>query len=207
VETLTAQIPGLAYVPAYLEPEAQLSLFATVDSQPWLSDLRRRVQHYGYRYDYTRKQLDPSLYLGPLPAWAAGLAQRLHQDAFIAAVPDQLIVNEYLAGQGIASHVDCVPCFGDTVLSLSLGGPCVMDLTHVRERAAVSVLLEPGSLLVLRGAARYAWKHGIAARKTDTYGGRSFPRRRRVSLTFRTVLLHSSDSIVPAHKEASGPVG
>jgi alkylated DNA repair dioxygenase AlkB len=56
------------------------------------------VQHYGYRYDYTRKQLDASLYLGPLPIWAAELARRLHRDAFIAAVPDQLIVNEYLPG-------------------------------------------------------------------------------------------------------------
>jgi alkylated DNA repair dioxygenase AlkB len=189
VETLTAQIPGLAYVPAYLDPEAQPSLLATIDAQPWLSDLRRRVQHYGYRYDYTRKALDDSLYLGPLPDWAATLAQRLHADGFIAAVPDQLIVNEYLPGQGIASHVDCVPCFGDTVLSLSLGGPCVMDLTHISSRTAVSLLLEPGSLLVLRDAARYAWRHGIAARKSDQYAGRTIPRRRRVSLTSRTAIL------------------
>lgn len=189
METLTVQIPGLCYVPGYLEPEAQEALLATVDAQPWLADLRRRVQHYGYHYDYTRKQLDASLFLGPLPAWAAELARHLHADGHCTAVPDQLIVNEYLPGQGIASHVDCVPCFGDTVISLSLGGPCVMDLTHVRERTAVSLLLEPGSLLVLQGAARYQWKHGIAARKLDLYGDRSIPRRRRVSLTFRTAIL------------------
>jgi alkylated DNA repair dioxygenase AlkB len=191
VETTVARIPGLAYIPGYIDPEAQQTLLNAIDAALWLSDLRRRVQHYGYRYDYTRKAIDDSLFLGPLPPWAASLAERLHTDGHIAAVPDQLIVNEYLPGQGIASHIDCVPCFGDTVLSLSLGGPCVMDLSHARERTVASLLLEPGSLLVLREAARYAWRHGIASRKTDHYAGRTITRRRRVSLTFRTVVLAS----------------
>jgi hypothetical protein len=41
--------------PAYVDPEEQQALLDAVDAAPWLSDLRRRVQHYGYRYDYTRK--------------------------------------------------------------------------------------------------------------------------------------------------------
>lgn len=64
-------------------------------------------------------------------------------------------------------------------------------IVNVRLGTAVSVLLEPGGLLILRGAARYAWKHGIGARKTDTYADRSIPRRRRTSLTFRTAILPS----------------
>ncbi len=191
METIVAAIPGLAYIPAYVDPEEQQTLLSAIDAAPWLSDLRRRVQHYGYRYDYIRKALDDSLFLGPLPSWAAALAERLHADGHIAALPDQLSVNEYLPGQGIASHVDCVPCFGGTVLSLSLGSPCVMDLSHARERTVASLLLEPGSLLILREAARYAWRQGIAARKTDHYAGRTLTRRRRVSLTFRTVVIPS----------------
>jgi hypothetical protein len=30
-------------------------LLDAVDAAPWLSDLRRRVQHYDYHYDYTYK--------------------------------------------------------------------------------------------------------------------------------------------------------
>lgn len=191
METTVAAIPGLAYIPAYVDPEEQQALLSAVDAAPWLSDLRRRVQHYGYRYDYSRKALDESLFLGPLPPWAAPFAARLHADGHIAALPDQLIVNEYLPGQGIASHIDCVPCFGDTVVSLSLGSPCVMDLSHAQERTVASLLLEPGSLLIMREEARYAWRHGIAARKTDHYAGRTLTRRRRLSLTFRTVVLPS----------------
>jgi alkylated DNA repair dioxygenase AlkB len=49
--------------------------------------------------------------------------------------------------------------------------------------------LEPGSLLVLSGEARFAWTHGIAARRFDVIDGVRTARARRVSLTFRTVVL------------------
>jgi alkylated DNA repair dioxygenase AlkB len=50
------------------------------------------------------------------------------------------------------------------------------------------MFLEPGSLTVMKDDARYAWKHAIPARKTDTYQGHKVERQRRLSLTFRTVL-------------------
>jgi hypothetical protein len=45
------------------------------------------------------------------------------------------------------------------------------------------------SLLVMKDEARYKWTHGIAKRKSDRYRGRTIVRRRRVSLTFRKVIL------------------
>jgi len=181
-------IEGLAYVRSYLDLQEQHALLATVDSQPWRADLRRRVQHYGYRYDYTRKRVDADLFLGPLPSWAALLAQRLHDDGYSDDVPDQVIVNEYLPGQGISAHIDCAPCFAESVLSLSLGSTCVMRLSR-SDAEPVEVFLEPGSLLVMRGDARYEWRHEIAARRSDRWNGQTIARERRVSLTFRTVLL------------------
>lgn len=44
------------------------------------------------------------------------------------------------------------------------------------------------SMLVLRGAARYEWAHGISPRKYDKINGVLQPRSRRVSLTFRQAL-------------------
>jgi alkylated DNA repair dioxygenase AlkB len=183
-----ATIPGLHYQAAYLTAAEQHQLLTAIDQQPWLTDLKRRVQHYGYRYDYTRRTVDAAGYLGPLPAWSAPLRQRLLIDGWATHPLDQLIVNEYLPGQGIASHIDCVPCFGATILAISLGGACVMTFTRVSDGSQVSLLLEPGSLLVLTGAARYAWKHGIPARKTDMYQGQVLPRRRRISVTLRTII-------------------
>jgi alkylated DNA repair dioxygenase AlkB len=190
VETVL-RVEGLGYVAGYVDAAGQRDLLATIDAQPWREDLRRRVQHYGYRYDYTRRKADASLFLGPLPDWAAQVGERLHADGHAPAPPDQLIVNEYRPGQGIAAHVDCVPCFGGTVLSISLGSACVLTMTLPAPDGADrrDVLLEPGSLLVLNGPARYDWRHGIAGRKTDRWGGATLTRGRRVSLTFRTVLL------------------
>jgi alkylated DNA repair dioxygenase AlkB len=188
MSTAVVDIPGLHYVAEYLVPEEQTQLLLAIDQQPWLHDLKRRVQHYGYRYDYTRRSIDDSLYLGPLPPWSQPLTERLLRDRWSARPLDQLIINEYLPGQGISSHVDCVPCFDNTIISVSLGSACIMQYTHTTTGAVVPVVLEPGSLVVMAGESRYHWKHGIPARKTDSYQGRTIIRRRRVSLTLRTII-------------------
>jgi alkylated DNA repair dioxygenase AlkB len=188
VRTAAPAIPGLTYVADYLNPEEQAELLTVIDRLPWSNDLKRRVQHYGYRYDYSRKTIDHDLYLGPLPDWAKALEERLRHDGHATLQLDQLIVNEYLPGQGIAPHIDCVPCFADTVLSLSLGSSCVLTMSQRDGGTKLPVLLEQGSLLVMAGEARYDWLHGIASRKSDKYEEYTFSRGRRVSLTFRTVL-------------------
>jgi alkylated DNA repair dioxygenase AlkB len=184
-------VPGLKYIAGFVSDLEEVSLLGAVDAGPWRTDLRRRVQHYGYRYDYKARKVDPSMYLGPLPAWAESLAARLLTQGHMPSAPDQLIVNEYEPGQGIAAHVDCVPCFGPVVCSITLGSQCVMELSAVEGDGAKSLVLERGSLLVLAGEARYRWRHAIPARRSDTIDGQIHPRGRRVSLTFRTVVIES----------------
>lgn len=180
-------VEGLKYAQEFISALDETALLAAVDAEAWLSDLKRRVQHYGYRYDYKARKVDPSLYLGSLPNWIHPLAARLVSGGHMTTAPDQVIVNEYLPGQGISSHVDCVPCFGPVLCSLSLGSHCMMDLECVENGENLSLLLEPRSLLVLSGDARYKWRHAIPGRKTDKFSGQVFRRGRRVSLTFRTV--------------------
>jgi alkylated DNA repair dioxygenase AlkB len=164
-------------------------LLDAIDREQWLTDLHRRVQHYGYKYDYKARKIDRSMYLGALPLWVQPVAARLLSEGYMQDMPDQLIVNEYEPGQGIAAHVDCIPCFGSIVCSVTLGSQCVMELTEVAGLGSESLLLEYGSLLVLAGESRYNWKHGIPARKSDKFGGLLLRRSRRVSLTFRTVII------------------
>lgn len=184
-----AQIKGLTYLDAYISPAEAAQLLNQIDQQPWLADLKRRVQHYGYKYDYRTRQIDQSMRLGQLPVWLQPLAQRLHAEQHILATPDQVIINEYLPGQGIADHIDCEPCFGDTILSLTLGSGCMMNLTHKSSRARVSIWLAPQSLIIMQNEARYEWLHGIPARKRDVVAGEKRLRTRRVSLTFRKVIV------------------
>jgi alkylated DNA repair dioxygenase AlkB len=180
-------ISGLRYLPDYIDTAAEVALIQQIDSQPWLSDLKRRVQHYGYKYDYRARGISRELKLGAIPDWLAGLGERLHREGIFAHIPDQVIVNEYLAGQGITPHIDCVLCFGETIASLSLGSHCVMEFTRGGEK--VLQFLEPCSLVVLSDTARYEWQHSIPQRKADQWNGQKLLRGRRISLTFRTVIL------------------
>jgi len=188
-ETDAVDIPGLHYCSHYITGEEQRGLLAIIDQQPWLTDLKRRVQHYGYRYDYKARMVTPELYLGPLPDWLMPIAHRLHREGLFSALPDQAIINEYLPGQGISAHVDCVPCFGEEIASLNLGSACVMEFTHPHNAKQTKVL-EPCSLFVISGSARYEWQHCIPARKSDVIGGVKINRARRVSITFRKVILN-----------------
>lgn len=179
--------PGARRVDDWVTAEEEAHLLAAIDDAPWRDDLRRRVQHYGWRYDYRARAVDATMRLGPLPPWADALARRIAAEGLDARAPDQVIVNEYLPGQGIARHVDCVPCFGPVVLSLSLGSGYVMDLHAPQTLQRLPLPLPRRSLLVLAGPSRLAWSHAIAARQTDVVDGVKVPRGRRVSLTFRTV--------------------
>lgn len=188
LESDPTPIPGLTYIPGYINIDNQNQLLNVIDQQEWSTKLERRIQQYGYRYDYENGSLASSSDLGPLPDWVQNMASRLSDDGLTANVPDQVIINEYEPGQGITSHVDCIPCFGKTIITLSLGSLCVIDFTKLQTKEKVSILLLPGSVLVMQGAARYEWEHGIAARNKHTYKGKEFMRTRRVSMTFREVL-------------------
>ncbi|MEV5572867.1 alpha-ketoglutarate-dependent dioxygenase AlkB [Spirillospora sp. NPDC052269] len=180
-------IPGLLCTHDWLDEDGRRRLMADIDAAAWSSPLRRRVQHYGHHYDYGRRGVDDTP-APPLPPWAAALAGRLHEDGHFDRTPDQVIVNEYLPGQGISAHVDHVPTFGPVVASISLLSSCVMDFVHPEDETRVPVRLAPGTLCVMSGPARFTWRHAIAARKTDPAPTGRVPRGRRVSVTFRTVL-------------------
>lgn len=175
-------------VPDFLTKSEEDELIQAIDAAPWNQDLKRRVQHYGFRYDYKARAVSLRDRLGELPDWAADVARRLVDYGYFTSPPDQVIVNEYKPGQGINPHTDRSTCFGPSVASLSLGSDIVMDFTDGAGKSG-SVLLPRRSMLILRGSSRTVWRHGIAPRRRDTNSLGTFVRTRRVSLTFRTVLV------------------
>jgi alkylated DNA repair dioxygenase AlkB len=149
--------------------EEEARLIAEVDKGTWNTSLKRRTQHYGIEYDYKKKWISSDdAATATLPSWCQFLIDRLHERHIISSNPVQLLVNEYEPGQGIARHSDS-PAFGDLVLSLSLGSTCIMQLRNGED--CIDVPLEPRSLLVLSGEARWKWTHEIPARKSDVIEG------------------------------------
>ena len=111
-------------------------------------------------------------------------------------MPDQVIINEYRAGQGIAAHIDVPASFADGIATISLLESWEMVFhapVRSREARKVPQLLERRSVAVMRGAARWKWKHEIVGRNSDPpvdgIGKQRRRRQRRISLTFRKVRL------------------
>jgi alkylated DNA repair dioxygenase AlkB len=181
-------VDGVDYVGGFLSASDCDAICEALDAVAWDTTLKRRVQHFGYRYDYRARTVPADAWLGPLPDWLQRLAQWMVEYGHFDALPDQVIANEYLPGQGISAHVDCEPCFGETIASLSLLSTCEMVFRRAVTGERRSLMLAPGSLLVLKGEARYDWTHEIPARSADDVDGEKRPRGRRMSLTFRNVI-------------------
>ena len=178
-------VQGLIYAQYFLNNEEQIKTLQEIDKLPWQNDLKRRVQHYGYKYNYKARTIDHTMFVGPLPPFAVEVANKLILTGLINEMPDQLIVNEYQPGQGISAHIDCEPCFKNTIVTVSLGSVYEMDFISLESGEVRPTVLELGSALILENDSRYQWMHRIKARKSD----HKVPRGRRVSLTYRNVIL------------------
>lgn len=180
---------GLTLVPDFVDPSQEVAILTWLDQQPWDTSLKRRTQHYGYRYNYAGHGHAPLVPTTPFSGPILEMAQRLSTTVYSGGVPTQCIVNEYTRNQGIAAHTDS-PMFGPTIVSISLGAPTIMIFSH-RDGTRIPVPLPQRSLLIMTGPARTEWKHEISPNvrliypdgHTETKPGNY----RRVSLTYRTV--------------------
>src|SRR5437868_3764199 len=88
-------IPGLSYIPDYLIESEEQTLAQAIDAEPWDTSWQRRRQPYGGVYG-------SGSVAAPIPEWGKQLALRLFSDGITPWPFDQMLVNEYLPGQGIA---------------------------------------------------------------------------------------------------------
>ena len=173
--------PGFRYVEAVLEPDDERRLIDLLVALPWEAvvfrgyEARRRVVHFGHRYDFEARGVSPGLPIPPplieLRAQAAALADD-DPERYV-----EVLATEYRPGATIGWHSDA-PAFGSTVLGISLASACRM---RFRRRTAdgwarVDQVLEPRSAYVIGGEARSAWQHSIPPTEALRY-----------SVTYRTV--------------------
>jgi alkylated DNA repair dioxygenase AlkB len=180
---MSESICGLEYHDDIITDEEESVLLEHIYAAPWITDLSRRTQHYGYRYPYFGK-----LGLTPcqdIPDYLQPLLGKINEIA--SCDFEQVIINEYTPGQGIRPHIDAPSLFGENVVSVSLGSDIIMNFN--RDSEMVEVQLKRKSAVILAQDARYIWKHSISPRKKD----HGIPRATRVSITFRTV---NQDAVV-----------
>ena len=182
-------LEGLVYDPratgndALIAPEDQAALIDFLDTQPWaactLGKSARRVQQYGYAYNYRSRKAAPCVGLPPpLQRIADTITKSLpgpQAPKNTAEQPwNQCIVNEYLAGQGVTWHTDA-KCFGDAIACVTLGTAAPIQF---RVGGYIETITpEPGSLYVMTGESRTYAQHRMPL----------LTEGRRVSITFRHV--------------------
>jgi hypothetical protein len=124
--TASVVVPGLVLIENFVTEDEAVLLMAELGDEcaPWRESLCRRVQHYGFIFNYRTIMVDYAKPTPPLPASCVDLAKKIltetssvvtssanesplvnlkDEDGSLLPL-NQLTVNEYLPGQGIASH-------------------------------------------------------------------------------------------------------
>ncbi len=173
---------GMVYELDFLSLEEEAALIAVMQSLP-LTEMnyrgytaRRRVVSYGGKYDFQAHRLEPSL---PLPPQLEPLRAKVA--AWLGVAPEaftQALVAEYSEGTPLGWHRD-VPDFED-VVGVSLLGDATMRFRpypprEPKKSGVIKLEIQPRSIYLLRGAARWAWQHSVAPTRSLRY-----------SITFRT---------------------
>lgn len=188
-------ISGLDYIEDFIDESDEEELLKKIDECEWNTELKRRVQHYGYSYDYKKKSCQK---LGQIPKWLKNLMKKFESiikvdvDTEEDELFNQVIINEYIPGQGISPHTDS-SIFGECIATLSLGWDYTMEFARKEEKT--EILLKRRSILIMTQDARNLWTHSIPARKIDVVNGKKIQRQRRVSITFRRYEHEEHDEI------------
>jgi len=167
---------GMRYQEEFLSAAEESALVATIERLP-LAPMKyqqytalRRVVSYGGQYDFSAQQLNEA---EPLPDWLAPL--RARAAAWIGIEPahfTQALVAEYRPGTPLGWHRD-VPDFED-IVGISLLNEAVMRFRPYppdapKKADVLKLTVAPRSIYLLRGPARWAWQHSVAATKLLRY--------------------------------------
>lgn len=212
---LTQAPPSLYYIPEFITPDEEASLLKHVYSAPkpkWSQLSNRRLQNWG-GLPHPKGMIPEDL-----PKWLQTCSEKIAAlGVFEDKVPNHVLVNEYLSGQGIMPHEDG-PLYYPTVSTISLGSHTLLDFycplvadedktetekstTSFNDRYLCSVLLQPRSLILVQDEMYKTYLHGIAESKADIITesvvnickcnsvkiGDKLERSTRVSLTIRYV--------------------
>jgi alkylated DNA repair dioxygenase AlkB len=170
---------GLLYQPDFLSEAEEAELLRIFRELPFQAfdfhgyTARRRVLEFGLEYDFSTRRATPT---ESLPDFLIPVRERAAQFAGVsAAALVEGMVTEYSPGAPIGWHRDA-PQFG-TIIGISLASTSRMRFKPYKaEGKPVALTLEPRSIYLMRGPARWKFQHSIPAVKELRY-----------SITFRTL--------------------
>jgi alkylated DNA repair dioxygenase AlkB len=197
---METKVPGLFIYPDFIDSAKEVELLHEIDTNTWMVDYLRRLQYYGYR-----NELDKPYDLIPfpiqIPPQIYKLSQEIVEQGILDIQPDQVIINEYIPGEGIKPHKDRA-YYENQICGVNLGSGCIMRFIRGLNLEIIDVEIPRRSLYVMQDDARKKWSHGIPPRKKDKINGDFQHRERRVSITYRKVKPKRVKPINPEGKVA-----
>lgn len=190
VNILPADGEAIYYGQLISEPAAGRYLAGLLEHTAWKNDeaviygkhyvTKRKVAWYGdqaFSYTYSNTTKEAELWTPEL------LELKLQVEQRCKVSFNSCLLNLYHNGEeGMGWHSDSERELGrETVIaSLSFGAARKFSFKHKVSRATVSLVLESGSLLVMKGSTQQHWLHSLPKTVKVT--------RPRINLTFRTIL-------------------
>ncbi len=195
------QCDGLYYIEDVIrDNNISKEIIDKLDKLKWIplssSPNSRKVQHYGYKYNYHTYDITEKC--NDFPIFISKLANKLTKICLQLKLIDenykfnQCIINNYNSGQGISSHID-VKSYGNVIGCITIGSGTTIKFTNDDEKFEKYV--KSNSLYIMSNDSRYKWKHCIDSKKFDIVNNvdipkgppMALPRNRRISITFRNV--------------------
>jgi alkylated DNA repair dioxygenase AlkB len=193
-------VPGLFLYPDFIDEAREQELLNEIDNQTWIVDYLRRLQYYGYRNEL-EKPYDLIPFPIAMPPEIYHLSQEIVEQKILMLQPDQVIINEYVPGEGIKPHKDRA-YYENQICGVNLGSGCIMRFIKGMNDEVIDIEIPRRSLYVMQDDARKKWKHAIPPRKKDNIEGMVKHRERRVSITYRKVKPGKVHPINPEGKVA-----
>ncbi|KAF0896178.1 hypothetical protein E2562_019668 [Oryza meyeriana var. granulata] len=206
-------VKGLWLCAAFLSADEQSRLLTAIRREGWFTDAHNQAMRFGDLPSWAVELsavIHEAICVGDVNA-SCGVELK-NEDEDACPLPsdllwrkplfDQLIANRYKPGEGICAHVDLMR-FDDGIAIVSLESPCVMHFSRAEQEVVVCdtlesghaestkipVYLNPGSLVLMSGDARYLWKHEINRKPGgQQWGGRELEQQIRTSITLRKLL-------------------
>ena len=180
----------IGYWESFFPPDEALALFDALRAEVRWERHRVRIRGRevdcprlsGWEGDATYAYSGLTLLPEPWTARVAAVRQRI--EAATGEAFNSVLANLYRDGSDrLGWHADDEPALGPApvIASASFGAPRRFLLRPKRGRgASVPIVLEPGSLLVMRGATQRHWLHSVPPTRR--------PVGPRINLTFRRIL-------------------
>ncbi|KAK0090224.1 hypothetical protein PV325_002294 [Microctonus aethiopoides] len=165
--------PSAYYIANFINDEDEQEIIKYVNNAPqpkWTQLSHRRLQNWG-GIPHPKGMIAEEI-----PKWLKKYVDKVSLLNIFEnqIVPNHVLINEYLPGQGIMGHTDG-PLFHPIVTTISCGSHTILEFTKRLDtdeeqrqiKPEFSILLERKSLLVLQENLYHNYLHSISEKKID----------------------------------------